>query len=111
MDTVIANINALLSLLMAGVIVWAIVSHRVQDGIVIKLGLVAMALGLGFAAVRLLDGLACNDLLYLTRARLLTNLGIILAVVGCAWRLHSGQTLADIVQFNRKPDTPGEDHA
>lgn len=78
---------------------WAVMSHAVRDGVVIKLGLVAMSLGHAMVAFQLADGIGPTDLLALNRARFVCNAGFIVVVLGYVWRRRRGQTLADIVPF------------
>lgn len=86
MDSAMALINAAVCGLIATALVALILSPRVNDGIVIKSGLICMALGFGAVAVRMADGLRAEDALHLARAILLINLGLLLAAGGYALR-------------------------
>lgn len=82
MDALLAIINAAASGLIALALIAAIVSTRVHDGVVIKVGLIGMALGFGSIALRLLDGLTNSDAAGLAKSLVLINAGIAVAIVG-----------------------------
>lgn len=82
MDTLIALVNALASGLIALTLVAAVLSARVHDGIVIKIGLIAMAIGFGSLALRMLD----QSLYGIERSLILINAGIAVVIIGYLWR-------------------------
>ena len=68
-----------------------------RDGIVVKVGLVAMSTGHGIAAMHLVDGIAQADLMGLNRARFVSNLGLLLVLGGYWWRHSRGERIEHIV--------------
>lgn len=88
MDLILSLSNAavcgVLSLLLMGMVL----SNRVRDGIVIKAGLIAMALGFGAVALCFVDGSAMGDGMRLAPAILLVNIGIAVVIVGYLWRAY-----------------------
>lgn len=101
MDDLIVFINVMGSAAVFGVCVWAILSYRVRDGMLIKLGLITVAVGSIVTAYHLADGLNCHDLHPLNRARALVQIGLIEVAVGLYLRLRAGERLRDIVQLNQ----------
>lgn len=101
MDAVLALINAASSGLIALALIAAIVSTRVHDGVVIKVGLIGMALGFGSIALRLLDGLTNSDAAGLAKSLVLINAGIAVAIVGYLLRRvragHQVRRASDLV--------------
>lgn len=90
MDRIIDIGNLVACGLLAAGALWAVLSPRVQDGIVIKIGLGAMSLGfaaLGFAALgaALADG---RELQHVGRALGLVHLGLLVvaAGIGIRWK-------------------------
>lgn len=84
---------------LAGALGWAVLSHRVRDGIVIKLGLICMALGEGVLAWHLVDGLVCSDLRATNNAQALVHLGLALVLVGYLRHLRAGRGVRDILSI------------
>jgi hypothetical protein len=82
MDTILALINAAACGLIAMALLGAILSQRVHDGIVIKVGLSSMALGFGSIALRLADAEARYSLLGMERSLVLINAGIAVVILG-----------------------------
>ncbi|MGA0608817.1 hypothetical protein [Caldimonas sp. KR1-144] len=82
MDTLLALINAAACGLIAAVLLWAILSPRVHDGIVIKVGLIGLCAGFGSIALRMVDGLKADDLVGMARSILLINAGIAVVILG-----------------------------
>jgi hypothetical protein len=82
MDLMLAYVNAFTCGLISLVLVAAILSPRVQDGVVIKVGLIAMAMGFGSLALRLIDksNSMCDP--HWQRSILLVNFGIATVVMG-----------------------------
>jgi hypothetical protein len=101
-DQIIAMANAVFSGLIAAVSTWAILSHRVRDGVVIKTGLILMSIGCAVTAAYLFNGISCQDLLGLNRARLVTLLGMSVIAFGYWLSLRSGKTLSDLVDMPRR---------
>lgn len=101
MDAVLALINAASSGLIAVALIAAIVSTRVHDGVVIKVGLIGMALGFGSIAIRLLDGLTNSDAAGLAKSLVLINGGIAVVIVGYLLRRaragHQVRRASDLV--------------
>lgn len=102
MDQLIALANAIGSASIAAVSAWAILSQRVRDGIVIKSGLILLAMGCGISAWHLIDGIGCDDLMALNRARLVTLCGMSVVGFGYWLRLRAGQTVHDLIDTSRR---------
>lgn len=89
MDATLSLANALGCGAISLFFVWAVLSPHVHDGVVIKSGLILMALGFGGLAIRLLDpasapaGQLADSL---SRCLLLINAGAAVAFVGYRWR-------------------------
>lgn len=79
-------INTFTALFLAGACFWAVMSPRVRDGIVIKVGLILMAVGYMVIAHALTDGMDCSDVRGLARAALLTRVGLLIVLGGWYWR-------------------------
>jgi hypothetical protein len=88
MDGWINFVNVSLCALMAGALAWAVLSHRVHDGVVIKVGLVLMSVGFGALAYHLGDGLQARDGAGIERAILSVNMGVLVALVGALARIR-----------------------
>jgi hypothetical protein len=89
MDPNLALFNALGCGAIAAAMVWAVLSPRVHDGVVIKVGLILMALGFGGIALRMLDpsSAPANQLAeMLARSVFLINIGAAVALAGYRWR-------------------------
>ena len=89
MDWIVNGLNVALCAALSAAIAWAVLSHRVRDGVIIKAGLSAMCLGFGAVAVHLADGWQVRDAEGLGRAILMINLGLVAVLVGAAYRLRS----------------------
>ncbi len=86
MDAFTSAANAFAALLLACICAWAILSPRVRDGVVIKLGLILMAIGYLVTVAQLADGMDCSDLQGLARSELLTRVGLLIVAAGWLWR-------------------------
>lgn len=82
MDILFSLLNAAACGLIALALIGAILSPKVHDGIVIKIGLISLAAGFGAMALRLWIGVEADDLLGVQRALLLINAGIAVVIVG-----------------------------
>lgn len=82
----IAHVNAALCMLLALVACWAILHPRVDDGIIIKAGLISAVLGFYGIAPLLWDRLWRNDQALLGQMLLLVLLGLVLVVLGLLLR-------------------------
>ena len=83
MDRLLLIVNVAACLLLATAAAWAILSERVHDGVLIKLGLIGASLG--FAAVGLLLA-AGEGGQPLGRALGLLHAGLLLVAGGVLWR-------------------------
>lgn len=83
MDHIIAIGNLVACGLLAAGALWAVLSPRVQDGIVIKIGLGAMSLGFAALGAALADG---RELQHVGRALGLVHAGLVLVAAGIALR-------------------------
>lgn len=91
MDALIAAFNAIAYAVLALATAWAVLNPRINDGVVIKAGLIFMALGFSATAVALADGQTCSDLHVLGRAELLIHSGLLVVGLGFAWRIRDGR--------------------
>lgn len=86
MDQLPSLANAAACGLISLALIGAILSPKVHDGIVIKIGLICLAAGFGAIALRLLDGVGPDEVLGLERALLLINAGVAVVIVGYLMR-------------------------
>jgi len=86
MDTIFSIVNAACCALISLVILGAILSPRVHDGIVIKIGLIGLAAGFGAIALLMWEGPSPTQVRGIERALLLINSGIAVVIVGFLWR-------------------------
>lgn len=91
MDRFIDILNATASASIFGVIAWAIMTDRVRDGIVIKSGLILMALGFFGNACLQMNGVAPDDTRGLANCQMLINAGLLIVAVGWLWRTNGGK--------------------
>lgn len=82
MDLLLCWVNAAACGLISLALLGAILSPKVHDGVVIKIGLISLAAGFGAIALRLFEGVNPDDVLGLERALLLVNAGIAVVIVG-----------------------------
>lgn len=87
MDAYITPVNFMTCVLLAAVASYGVLSRRVHDGVVIKLGLILLSLGFGGHAWALWDGLDMTDVVAMARAQLLINAGGF--VVGLGWAIRT----------------------
>lgn len=85
MDRTIALCNLVACGLLAGGALWAVLSPRVQDGIVIKLGLGMLSMGFAALGMALADA---RELQVVERALGLVHVGLLVVAAGIAirWR-------------------------
>lgn len=86
MDLLFSWLNAAACGLISLALIGAILSPKVHDGIVIKIGLICLAAGFGAIALRLIDGVGPDEVVGLERALLLVNAGIAVVIVGYLMR-------------------------
>ena len=107
MNYLIESVNALGCGLISLSLMWAILSPKVHDGVVIKIGLIGMALGFGSIALRLVGGIQPHDIPGLERSLLLINAGIAVVIVGYLMRKarsgHSARRSSDWAEFDDAP--------
>jgi hypothetical protein len=103
-DVIVTVLNTVVSAALALVLAWAVMTHRVRDGVIIKLGLICMSIGLGVTAAELVDGITCSDLLPLNRAGLLLYLGLWVVGVGYGLHLRAGRSWRDLVAIGHRDD-------
>lgn len=82
MDTLFSYINALASGLISLALLGAILSKRVHDGVIIKVGLICLMAGFGAIALMMVGGIMPHHILGLERALLLINAGIAVVILG-----------------------------
>lgn len=107
MDTITSLANAAASGLIAMALLGAVLSPRVHDGVVIKVGLICMAAGFGAVALQMTDGPNTTGL---QRAILMINAGIAVVVIGYLWRVgfahHRLRRTTDWVDFESRSPSP-----
>lgn len=86
MELLLSWINAAACGLISIGLIGAILSPRVHDGIVVKIGLISMATGFGAIALRLFEGVKAEEIIGLERAILLVNSGIAVVIFGYLMR-------------------------
>lgn len=87
----ITLINTAVCCVLAAAATWACLSPRVHDGIVIKIGLIGLALGFASHAWIVHDGIDTFDAIAMARAQLLINAGLAVVVVGWLRRGRPGR--------------------
>lgn len=87
--TVASAVDFVAALVLVCIATYAILSPKVSDGIVIKLGLIFVALGAAGMASALFGGLDAHDILAMTHATLMMNIGLLIVIVGVVMRLKS----------------------
>lgn len=83
------NFAGLLSLVCALGIGYAVVSVHVQEGLLIKTGLVMLVMGLFASGVILIKGFDSYDCIL--RTGLLMRLGLLVSALGFAWQLYAAK--------------------
>lgn len=97
-DAVVAGLNVGLCVALGGFVAWAILSYRVRDGVIIKLGLILMALGLFGSTIHFAGGgYGPPEGALLARSTLATHLGMVLCAIGVALRLRRGESCEDFI--------------
>lgn len=82
MDMLLQLINSGACGLITTALAWMVLSPKVHDGVVIKAGLICMALGFGSIALLLGGGITEKEIVGLERSLLLINAGIAVVIVG-----------------------------
>src|SRR6516225_1060745 len=82
MDQIFTAINAALCGIISLGLIGAILSHRVKDGVIIKTGLILLAVGFAAISARLLDGVTVSDVMALERALFLVSAGLSIVILG-----------------------------
>jgi hypothetical protein len=86
MDSVITLANVMCYIVMSAAATWACLSSRVHDRILMKLGLVVLAIGFAAHAYLAIEGV---DTTAMGRAQLLSNGGLVLVVLSFLLRTRS----------------------
>lgn len=86
MDFALSLINAIACSAISLALVGAILSTRIHDGVIVKTGLISMALGFGSIALRMFDGSVEGDGQGLARSLLLVNAGLAVVILGYLYR-------------------------
>lgn len=86
MDMLLSWINAAACGLISLALLGAILSPKVHDGVVIKIGLICLAAGFGAIALRLFEGVDPDEVQSLERALLLVNAGVAVVIIGYLMR-------------------------
>jgi hypothetical protein len=99
MQSVVLGAAALVTLIMVLILTWAVLSTRVRDGIVIKLGLSLQVLA-WLPMLRLqASGAEVVDMVTLSRLLLLANVGFAVVAGGLWWRKRCGAVLDDLIDM------------
>lgn len=106
MLTLLQLINAGASGLICLALLGAILSPRVHDGVIMKVGLICMALGFGAMALRLWVGIKAADVQSLERALLLINAGIAVFILGYLLRKTRHPNAPPITDWGALPPPP-----
>ncbi len=107
MDLAFSLLNALACGLISLALIGAVLSPHVDDGIIIKVGLVSIALGFGASALRLLDGSSAGDGQVLGRCLLMINAGIAVVILGFLVRkVRDGHAFRRPLDFPKLDDQP-----
>lgn len=91
MDNLLISFNVLICSGLVVGLMFSVLSHRVNDGIVIKMGLGLMALGFAVSAYAMGNGIDCSDGRTLTRSISCVNGGLLIVVLGYLRRTGYGQ--------------------
>lgn len=83
-DSVILALNVGACLLLATLAAWAVLDERIHEGVIVRAGLILVALGFAGIAIALLHGGSVT----LQRAMGLLHAGIIVVLLGREWRAH-----------------------
>ena len=86
MDLIFSILNAAADALIAVLLIATMLHPRVQDGVVIKLGMITMAIGFGTLATQLWDGIQPGEIVAMERAMMMINAGVAMVVGGVFWR-------------------------
>lgn len=84
--------NGAVHLAIGVVLIAAVLSRKVKDGIVVKAGLICLALAFASVGCMLIDGIAWGGAIYLARALVLQSVGLLLLVAGYLIRRHRAGT-------------------
>lgn len=83
--------GAITSIVLGSAATYAVLAPRVHTGLVIMVGLVAVALGsFGHAALILSAGFGCDELVGFARTALLTRIGLLVVIIG--WLLRTASS-------------------
>ena len=98
--------NGAVHLAIGAALVWAVLSKRVRDGIVVKAGLILLALAFLGLGCQLIGGIEWGGAIYIARALVLQALGLLLLALGY-WirRRRAGNPLTRISDWVDLDDT------
>lgn len=88
-SSVASAVNFTAAILLVAVSTYAVLSPKVHDGVVVKLGLILVALGAGGLASALYNGLDTQDIRALTHSTLMLNIGLLIVIIGGVLRLRA----------------------
>lgn len=86
LDQVVAILNLIFCSAIAAGLGWAVLSRDVNDGIIIKGGLISMSFGFAGIAFHLVDGHSIEDLIPVQRGMLMIHAGIGIVILGYFWK-------------------------
>lgn len=114
MDDIITMTNVIFRFAMAAFFAWAVLSHRVFDGIVIKLGLIIMSMGFFGSAAIMAAGDTWRTFPSMMRAELMIHGGLFVVLMGVYWRFFCGppqkrkQRRKPLTDYNLFADCPDD---
>lgn len=98
MDVLVSIINAIASACIAATLIAAMLSKRIHDGVIVKVGLGCMALGFVVCTLHMLR-IGMTDIVGLERSMLFINSGIAVVIIGyvsrCRGAGHALRRLTD----------------
>lgn len=107
MNEFLALVNGGASGLISLALCYVVLNPKIHDGIVIKLGLISMALGFGSIGLRMLDPVLMNDAIGFGRSVLLINIGVVVIILGYVTRCgrcgHALRRLTDWAELDTRP--------
>lgn len=106
MQTLVGMLSAATCFVFVAVITWLVVSPKVDDGLVVKAGLILSDLGFLRLGWKLWSGLGPSDMVDLERTILLINAGAFVVIGGWLWRvMRNGHVMRRHTDWSALQDT------